>query len=50
MAKKHDQQSDQIETDLIVAKQRNGPIGKPRSGSRVANAKFVNMDRRERTS
>jgi len=50
MAKEHDQQSDQIETDLIVAKQRNGPIGKISVWFKSSYAKFVNMDRREHTS
>lgn len=43
-----DQRSEQIETELIVAKQRNGPIGKANVWFKPAFAKFVNMDRRER--
>jgi len=45
--KAHDQQSDQVETDLIVAKQRNGPIGKTSVWFKSSYAKFVNMERRE---
>ncbi|MFZ3109900.1 MAG: replicative DNA helicase [Rectinemataceae bacterium] len=40
-----DQRSEQIETELIVAKQRNGPIGKANVWFKPAFAKFVNMER-----
>lgn len=43
-----DQRSDQIETELIVAKQRNGPIGKTNVWFKPAFAKFVNQDRHGR--
>ncbi|HWR10897.1 MAG TPA: replicative DNA helicase [Rectinemataceae bacterium] len=43
-----DQRSEQIETELIVAKQRNGPIGKANVWFKPAFAKFVNMERHER--
>lgn len=43
-----DQRSEQIETELIVAKQRNGPIGKTIVWFKPTYAKFVGMDRRER--
>ncbi len=43
-----DQRSDQIETELIVAKQRNGPIGKTTVWFKPSLAKFVNMERHER--
>lgn len=46
--KSADQRSEQIETDLIVAKQRNGPIGKTTVWFKPALAKFVNMERHER--
>jgi replicative DNA helicase len=48
-SKSHDQQNDQIETDLIVAKQRNGPIGKTSVWFKTSYAKFVNMERHEHT-
>ncbi|MEN6382881.1 MAG: DnaB-like helicase C-terminal domain-containing protein, partial [Rectinema sp.] len=47
MTKGHDQQSDQMETDLVVAKQRNGPIGKTSVWFKSSYAKFVNMERHE---
>lgn len=47
MNKAHDQQSDQVETDLIIAKQRNGPIGKTSVWFKSSYAKFVNMERHE---
>lgn len=43
-----DQRSEQIETELIVAKQRNGPIGKANVWFKPSFAKFVNMDRHSR--
>ncbi|MHB0897399.1 MAG: replicative DNA helicase [Spirochaetales bacterium] len=43
-----DQRSEQIETELIVAKQRNGPIGKANVWFKPSFAKFVNMDRHAR--
>lgn len=43
-----DQRSEQIDTELIIAKQRNGPVGKTNIWFKPAFAKFVNMDRRER--
>ncbi len=46
--KTQDQRSEQIETELIVAKQRNGPIGKTNVWFRPSTAKFVNMERFER--
>ncbi len=46
--KSADQRSEQIETDLIVAKQRNGPIGKVTVLFKPAYAKFVSLDRREK--
>ena len=46
--KTQDQRSEQIETELIVAKQRNGPIGKTTVWFKPAFAKFVNMERYER--
>lgn len=42
-----DQRSDQVETDLIIAKQRNGPIGKTTVWFKSSYAKFVNMERHE---
>jgi replicative DNA helicase len=44
--KTQDQRSEQIETELIIAKQRNGPIGTTKVWFQPAYAKFVNMDRR----
>jgi replicative DNA helicase len=44
--KTQDQRSEQIETELIIAKQRNGPIGTTKVWFQPAFAKFVNMDRR----
>lgn len=46
--KSADQRSEQIETELIVAKQRNGPIGKANVWFKPAFAKFVNMERHGR--
>lgn len=46
--KSADQRSDQIETELIVAKQRNGPIGKTTVWFKPSLAKFVNIERHER--
>ena len=46
--KSADQRSEQIETELIVAKQRNGPIGKANVWFKPAFAKFVNMERHAR--
>lgn len=43
-----DQRSEQIETELIVAKQRNGPIGKTNVWFKPAFAKFVNMEHHNR--
>jgi replicative DNA helicase len=43
-----DQRSEQIETELIVAKQRNGPIGKANVWFKPNLAKFVNMERHDR--
>ena len=43
-----DQRSEQIETELIVAKQRNGPIGKANVWFKPSFAKFVNMERHQR--
>jgi len=43
-----DQRSEQIETELIVAKQRNGPIGKANVWFKPAFAKFVNMEKHGR--
>jgi replicative DNA helicase len=47
LGKTTDQRSDQVETDLIVAKQRNGPIGKTTVWFKPAFAKFVNIERHE---
>ncbi len=47
LGKTRDERSDQVETELIVAKQRNGPIGKTTVWFKPSFAKFVNMDRRE---
>ncbi len=44
--KSQNERSEQIETELIVAKQRNGPIGKTSVWFKPAFAKFANMDRR----
>jgi len=44
--KTRDERSDQVETELIVAKQRNGPIGKTNVWFKPQFAKFVNMDHR----
>jgi len=43
-----DQRSEQIETELIVAKQRNGPIGKANVWFKPSYAKFVNMEHHNR--
>ena len=43
-----DQRSEQIDTELIVAKQRNGPIGKTNVWFKPSFAKFVNMERHNR--
>ena len=43
-----DQRSEQIETELIVAKQRNGPIGKTNVWFKPSFAKFVNMEHHNR--
>ncbi|OQC73257.1 MAG: Replicative DNA helicase [Spirochaetes bacterium ADurb.Bin001] len=48
-SKTYDSQTDQIETDIIVAKQRNGPTGKAPVWFKSSYAKFVNMERRDRT-
>ncbi|HOE75255.1 MAG TPA: replicative DNA helicase [Rectinema sp.] len=49
ISKTYESQSDQIETDIIVAKQRNGPTGKAPAWFKSSYAKFVNMERRDRT-
>ncbi len=46
--KSADQKSEQIETELIVAKQRNGPVGKVSLWFRPSYLKFVSMERHER--
>jgi replicative DNA helicase len=46
--KTQDQRSEQIETELIVAKQRNGPIGKTNVWFKPSYAKFVNMEHYQR--
>lgn len=48
MNKTADQRSEQIETELIVAKQRNGPIGKAMIWFKPSYAKFFGMDHRDR--
>jgi replicative DNA helicase len=48
MNKTADQRSEQIETELIVAKQRNGPIGKAMIWFKPSYAKFFSMDHRDR--
>lgn len=48
MNKTTEQRSEQIETDLIIAKQRNGPIGKTTVLFKPSLAKFVNMERYQR--
>jgi replicative DNA helicase len=48
ISKTYETQSDQIETDIIVAKQRNGPTGKAPAWFKSSYAKFVNMERRDR--
>ena len=49
ISKTYESQSAQIETDIIVAKQRNGPTGKAPAWFKSSYAKFVNMERRDRT-
>lgn len=44
--KSRDERSEQVETELIVAKQRNGPIGRTNVWFRPSIAKFLNMDHR----
>jgi replicative DNA helicase len=44
--KKRDEQSPVIETDLIVAKQRNGPVGKTTIAFLPAYTRFESIDKR----
>ena len=44
--KKRDEQSPMIETELIVAKQRNGPVGKTTIAFLPAYTRFESIDRR----